>query len=95
MKYHFRIHKEGSRYWAECLELKGCFTQANSMKDLVEHMGEALNLYVQEPTDSKRLASLPDDSIRKSKNVVEVPLDAEIAFSFLMRYYCSKLTTNS
>lgn len=87
MKYHFKVHKDGKAFWAQCLELEGCITQASSMKKLYENMHEALNLYIQEPEDSKDLASLPDSSIRKSKNVVEITLDPEVAFSFLMRYY--------
>jgi DNA-binding XRE family transcriptional regulator len=50
-------------------------------------MQEALNLYIQEPESSNDLAELPDDSIRRSKNVVEVSLDPSIAFSFLVRYH--------
>ncbi len=50
-------------------------------------MKEALNLYVQEPESSADLANLPDVSIRKSKYVVEVPLDPSVAFSFLVRYH--------
>lgn len=87
MKYHFKVHKEDKGFWAECLELEGCVTQADSMEELQEMMQEALNLYVSEPESSTRLASLPDDSIRRSKNVVEVPLDPEVAFSFLVRYH--------
>ncbi len=87
MKYHFKVHKEKNGFWAECLELKGCFTQGGSMEELNQMMREALNLYIAEPEHSTRLANLPDDSIRKSKHIVEVSVDSEIAFSFLMRYY--------
>lgn len=87
MKYHFRIHKEKDGCSAQCIELEGCITQGNSMKELQKNMEEALNLYVQEPSDSEELAALPDDSIRKSKNVIAVALDPEIAFPFLVRYY--------
>lgn len=87
MKYHFRIQKEKKGYSAQCIELEGCITQGDTLKELQRNMGEALNLYVQEPADSEDLASLPKDSIRKSKNVVEVALDPSIAFSFLVRYY--------
>jgi predicted RNase H-like HicB family nuclease/DNA-binding XRE family transcriptional regulator len=87
MKYHFKVHKEGKRFWAECLELEGCFTQADSMQELQKMMQEALNLYICEPEDSTRLANLPNQSIKKSKNIVEVPVNAEIAFSFLVRYH--------
>jgi len=87
MKYHFKIHKEGKRFWAQCLELEGCITQGKNVKALHKNMQEALNLYIQEPDDSTDLAPFPDSSIRKSKNVVEVALDPEIAFSFMVRYY--------
>lgn len=86
MKYHFKIHKEGEGLWAECIELSGCFTQADSRKELFENMQEALNLYIEEPKDSKKLASLPDDSITLSRNIVEVQLDPSIAFAFMVRY---------
>ncbi|HSW87423.1 MAG TPA: type II toxin-antitoxin system HicB family antitoxin [Rhabdochlamydiaceae bacterium] len=87
MKYHFKIHKEGKGFWAQCLELEGCITQGKSIKALHKNMQEALNLYIQEPEDSIDLASFPDNSVRKSKNVVEIALDPEIAFSFMVRYY--------
>ena len=87
MKYHFKIHKEGKRFWAKCLELDGCYTQADSMGELNEMMQEALNLYISEPEGSMDLAELPDDSIKASRNVIEVPVNAEVAFSFLIRYH--------
>lgn len=87
MKYHFRIRKEKRGFSAQCMELEGCLTQGDSMKELLKNMQEALNLYVQEPEDSADLASFPKDSIRKSKSIIEVALDPEIAFSFMVRYY--------
>jgi len=44
-------------------------------------------LYVEEKPNSKDLAILPDSSIKKTKNIVEVPLDLHIAFAFLVRYW--------
>jgi len=87
MKYHFKVHEEGKLFWAQCVELEGCITQANSMKELQKNMQEALNLYIQEPEDSKDLAELPDESIKLSKNIVEVPLDPQVAFSFMVRHH--------
>jgi len=87
MKYHFKIRKEKDGYSARCIELEGCVTQADSKKELYVNMQEALNLYIQEPESSNDLADLPDDSIRKSKNVIELPLDPSVAFSFLVRYH--------
>jgi antitoxin HicB len=85
MKYHFRIHKEGDKFWAQGIELEGCFTQADTRQELEANMREALNLYIEEPADSKDLAPLPDPTIRCSKNVAEVPVDPLIAFTFLVR----------
>ncbi len=87
MKYHFKVRKEDVGYSAYCMEFEGCVTQGDSMKELIENMKEALNLYVQEPADSKDLAPFPNASIRKSKEVIEVSLDPEVASSFLARYY--------
>lgn len=86
MKYHFKIHKEGKGFWAECIELSGCFTQADSKEELLKNMQEALNLYIEEPADSKKLAALPDDSISPSRNIVEVQVDPSIAFAFMVKY---------
>jgi predicted RNase H-like HicB family nuclease len=86
MKYHFKIHKEGDKYWAQGIELDTCFTQANSLKGLHKNMQEVLNLYIEEPADSTYLAPLPDENIKLSKNnVIEVEVDPFIAFSFLVR----------
>lgn len=86
MKYHFKVHKEGKGFWAECMELSGCFTEGDSLEELRENMQEALNLYIDEPHDSKKLAPLPDDSISPSRSIVEVAVDPSIAFAFMVRY---------
>ncbi len=87
MVYHFKVHKEKKGYSAQCIELPGCITQANTMEELKANMQEALNLYIEEPSDSDDIAAFPDETIRKSKNVAEVPVDPLIAFAFLMRYW--------
>jgi DNA-binding XRE family transcriptional regulator len=56
------------------------------MEDLRGNMQEALNIYIEEPENSKKLAPLPDDSISPSRNILEVQLDPSIAFSFMVRY---------
>ena len=87
MRYHFRIHRvrEGG-YWAECLELDGCYTQGDSLGELRDNMEEALNLYVQESKDEAYLAPLPSRGIKLSRSVVEVALDAKVAFGLLLRH---------
>lgn len=87
MLYHFKIHKEKESYWAQCLELPGCFTQGKTLKELQKNAQEALNIYIEEPGDSQDLAALPDSTIKKSKNILKVSLDPLIAFAFLVRYF--------
>ncbi|MBN2736470.1 MAG: helix-turn-helix transcriptional regulator [Spirochaetales bacterium] len=48
-------------------------------------MKEALDLYLDEPADSKLIFSLPDDSIELKKDIVKVKVDSQIAFAFYLR----------
>ena len=91
MKYHFKVYKEGTKFWAHGLELEGCVTQGDNYEELCFNMVEALNLYVNEPADSTHLAALPDEKIQLSDDIVEVPLDPDIALAFLVRYNRIKL----
>jgi len=85
MKYNFKIHKEKSGFWAECIELKGCSTQANTENELNQNMREALNLYLDEPEASKIDFPLPKLRIKKQSNIVRVPVDSKVAFALLLR----------
>ncbi len=86
MQYHFKIHKDVNMFWAECIELPGCFTQADNRKELLINMQEALSLYIEEDVDSKDLAPLPK-KIKSAKNIVKVSLEPQVAFAFLVRYW--------
>lgn len=90
MKYHFKTHKEGNGFWAECVELEGLLTQADSKEELWDNMQEALNLYLQEPVESDYLAALPNPKLSKKSNLVQVNVDPEIAFAFMVRYHRMK-----
>ena len=59
MFYHFKIHKEKKGLWAECIELKGAVTQGKTKQELEKMMKEALNLYLDEPSDSRLPVPLP------------------------------------
>jgi antitoxin HicB len=87
MNYHFKIHKEGKGFWAQCIELDGCITQANNLKKLKTNMQEALNLYIEEAEDSQDLAHLPNNSIKMKDDIVQVSVDTQVAFAFLVRFY--------
>ena len=85
MKYHFKIHRDTDGLWAECIELDGCITEADSEEELIKYMQESLNLYLDEPEGSERFAPLPDEKI-KGKNIIEVPVDPKIAFGLYMKH---------
>ena len=85
MNYHFKIHKEGTGYWAECLEISNCMTQAETLSELEFNIKEALYLLLDEPEDSKTIFPLPDLKIKKDKKIKEVEVDSSIAFAFLLR----------
>ena len=87
MRYHFKINRENNGFWAECIELEGCNTQADTLQKLEKNMSEVLDLYFSEPEDSKVIFPLPDDSIVKSENIMSVRVDPQIAFAFLLRRY--------
>ncbi|OUR97946.1 HicB family protein [Halobacteriovorax marinus] len=86
MKYHFEIHKEKKGYWAECIELEGCSTQADSRDELLENMKEALNLYLDEPEDSKIDFPLPKKRVKKVEQIVTVAVNSKVAFALLLRH---------
>ncbi len=85
MRYHFKIHKEGNSFWAECIELPGCVTEGDSKEELFKNMQDALNTYLEEPEDSQYLAPPPKASISLSRTVVEVPVEPSIALAFSIR----------
>ena len=84
MNYHFKIHRARPGYWAECVELKGCVTQADSMEELRANMNEALNLYLDEPAVSTLVFPLPDETLA-GKNICAVEVNSDIAFATMLR----------
>jgi predicted RNase H-like HicB family nuclease/DNA-binding XRE family transcriptional regulator len=87
MNYHFKLHREEKGFWAECLELDGCVTQADSKEELSGNCAEALNLFLEEPADSKVIFPLPDDSLDGKKNIIKIKVKPEIALAVLLRNY--------
>jgi len=87
MYYHFKSHKEGNGYWAECCELDGCVTQGDTLEELYGFCEEALNLYLEEPGDSKIIFPLPDETLDSNKRLIKIAADPEIALAVLLRNY--------
>lgn len=84
MKYHFLVHREKKGCWASCVELEGCRTQGGSEGELRKNMEEALNLFLDEPPDSKTVFPLPKKNY-KGRNIVEVHVAPRVALAFLLR----------
>jgi predicted RNase H-like HicB family nuclease/DNA-binding XRE family transcriptional regulator len=85
MKYHFKIHKEKAGFWAECLELNGCVSQADTQEELYKNCEEALNLFLEEPSDSKIIFPLPDNSLDGKKNIINIQVEPEISLAVLLK----------
>lgn len=86
MKYHFKVHREKNNgYWAECLELQGCATQGETLKDLRRNMKEALNLYLSEPEDSKLAFPMPNKALARKRNVERVSVEPNIGLAVKLK----------
>jgi antitoxin HicB len=85
MKYHFKIYKEKTGFWAECVELEGCRSQGNTRDELLKNLSEALELFLAEPSDSSALFSLPRSRKPKGRDIVAIGVDPHVAFAFLLR----------
>jgi predicted RNase H-like HicB family nuclease len=80
------MHNEKTGFWAECLELNGCITQADTQEDLYKNCEEALNLFLEEPNDSKIIFPLSDNSL-DAKEDIKIQVEPEIALAVLLRNY--------
>ena len=84
MVYHFKVHRDTDGFWAECVELDGCQTQAETEQELRANAAEALNLYLDEPAESDLRIPLPSDV--HEKDILEVAPDPGVALSVLLRH---------
>jgi len=91
MIYHFNMYKEEDGFWAECVELPGCKTQAETYNELIEVCKESLNIYLEEPKDSKVVFPLPNESLDNDSKLLRIDVEPEIALAVLLRYNRSNL----
>lgn len=89
MEYHFKVHKEKVGYSAECIELKGCRTEGDTMEELAQNMEESLNLFLAEQDNST--LTFPPPKPLTGKNIVPVSVDAGVAFAMNLRQTRLKL----
>jgi antitoxin HicB len=84
MVYHFKYFKEKNGYWAECIELKGCLSEGNTLNELKANLADALNLYLDEPSDSKMIFPLPKEKVRGG-NILEIEVDTKVLCAMKIR----------
>ena len=51
MELTVRVHEEDGAYWAEVLELPGCFASGDTLDELRCALDEAVRLHRDEPLD--------------------------------------------
>ena len=63
MKYTIIIHKDEQEggFWGECSELPGCYSQGESVEELMKNIREAVELYLE---DSEEIY-LPVEEIKE------------------------------
>ncbi|MGD9939511.1 MAG: type II toxin-antitoxin system HicB family antitoxin [Clostridia bacterium] len=87
MRYHFKVHEERDGLWAECTELPGCRTQAETRDELPAACEESLNLYLEEPQDSKVVFPLPDEVLDNDPAFLGIEVEPELALAVLLRFH--------
>ena len=49
MKIKAIVHQaEEGRYWAEVPALKGCYTQGETIEEIIENLKEVISLYIED-----------------------------------------------
>lgn len=87
MEYHFEVHREDEGgYWAECVELKGCLSDGDSLEELKFRIEDSLNLYLNEPPGSNMVFALPDKNLDNRDELLRIPVKPNIAFALLVRH---------
>lgn len=48
MELRVRVHHEDGSYWAEAVELPGCFASGDTLDELADALDESVRLYLSE-----------------------------------------------
>lgn len=60
MELTVRVHEEEGSYWAEVVELPGCFASGDTLDELRTALDEAVRLHRNEPDDGRPLLRLEE-----------------------------------
>ena len=84
MNYHFKFYQSKSGYWAKCIELDGCVTQADTKEELLKNAREALNLHLEEANNPDVLYARPLEKV-SGRNIVKIYVDPVNILKFAER----------
>ncbi len=57
MELTIRVHEEDGSYWAEVVELPGCFASGSTLDELREALEEAIVMYLEDDESSSGTVS--------------------------------------
>lgn len=69
MKANIIIEKDKEGYYAFCPEMKGCHTQGGSLEEVLAHIKEAIELYLETLSQEEREMCLSKEILTTSLEV--------------------------
>lgn len=60
--YQINQHYEEGSYWAEVIDLPGCFASGETLEELQDALAEAIGIYLSTPGTTVTLRPVPDGS---------------------------------
>lgn len=69
MKANIIIEKDKEGYYAFCPEMKGCHTQGDSLEEVLAHIKEAIELYLETLSEEEREMCLSKEILTTSLEV--------------------------
>jgi hypothetical protein len=87
MHYHFKVHKEGNAYWAECCEFSAhtCTDGPGTLDDLRKQCVECLDVALYRDDNDPDDIPMPNYSLDNNKRLLKIPVEPGRAFSMLLK----------
>lgn len=75
-KFVLEVHTDDNGYWAEVVDLPGCFASGADLPELFEAIGEAIGLYLTSDSQSVKVQHV---DVGLQQKVQKVPISATLA----------------
>lgn len=73
MEFTARVHHEDDSYWAEVIELPGCFASGDTLDELAEALEEAVQLYLTDQGTPGQVATVEVPEMRVATSAMPQP----------------------